>query len=88
MFLRYVWLKLIRIIQHRRSEVAKSVSRLTSIYWIAHAWQEVKAGTIVKCFKTADILTSEVGIVSTDCLSIIDPFGDIDVRMELGELGR
>ncbi len=48
---------------------------------------EVKAGTIVKCFKTADILTPEVGIVSTDCLSIIDPFGDIDVRMELGELG-
>ncbi len=37
----------------------------------------------MKCFKTAGILTPELDVVST-----IDPFGDIDVRMELGELIR
>ena len=84
-FLHYVLAKIDTC--NSASEVAKSVNLLTAIYWIAHAWREVKADTIVKCFKTAGILTTELDVVST-CVSTIDPFGDVDVRMELGELIR
>ena len=64
------------------SEVAKSVNVLTAIWWIAHAWNEV---TIVKCFKTAGILTSEFDVVST-CINESDPFDDIEASLELGDL--
>ena len=67
------------------SEVAKSVNVLTAIWWIAHAWNEVKAETIVKCFKTAGILTSEFDVVST-CINESDPFDDIEATLELGDL--
>ncbi len=84
-FLHYVLAKIETC--NSASEVAKSVNLLMAIYWIAHAWREVKADTIVKCFKTAGTLTTALDVVST-CVSTIDPFGDVDVRMELGELIR
>ena len=63
MFLHYILTKIDSC--SSASEVAKSVNVLTAIWWITHAWNEVKAETIVKCFKTAGILTSEFDVVST-----------------------
>ena len=82
-FLRYILAKIDSC--SSASEVAKSVNVLTAIWWIAHAWNEVKAETIVKCFKTAGILTSEFDVVST-CINESDPFDDIEASLELGDL--
>lgn len=81
-FLRYVLAKIDSC--NSATEVAKSVNVLTAIYWIAHAWSEVKTDTIIKCFKTAGILTSELDVVST-CVNDDDPFTDIDELNQLIE---
>ena len=56
---------------------------MTAIYWIAHAWEEVKSDTIMKCFRSAGVLTNELDVVSVD---ESDPFSEINETVELTQL--
>lgn len=82
-FLRYVLAKIEDCTS--ATEVAKSVDVLYAIRWISKAWEEVAKKTIMKCFRKAGILDSDLNVASGDTFSEDwDPFADVDGQ--LGEL--
>ncbi len=56
---------------------------LTAIRWVALAWREVKAETIMKCFRSGGILDGDLYVSSLD---EDDPFQDIDTGLEIPTL--
>ena len=64
------------------SEVAQSVSVLHAIRWVTLAWRNVKADTIMKCFRAAGILTGDFNVASLPTVDE-DPFADLDTADDL-----
>lgn len=60
------------------TDVTKSINVLVAIRWVALAWREVKATTIIKCFKTSGILNDDLDLHDCICTSDTDPFQDLD----------
>ena len=61
----------------KASEVAKSVSILHAIRWVAQAWDAVTPETIRKCFRKAGILDDSFSVVARPYYEH-DPFLDLD----------
>ena len=63
-------------------DVVNFVNILVAIRWVAKAWSMVKAETISKCFRKAEILDSAMYVVTRGLEDDDeDPFLDSDVRM-------
>ena len=61
------------------SEVAKSLTILHAIRWVAEAWKQVPSDTIKKCFRKAGILNESFEVVQSLRISEDrDPLLDID----------
>ena len=63
------------------TEVVKSINILVALRWVAKAWSLVKPETILKCFRKAGILTSDLDVVTVEVEN--DPFLEADMRMEM-----
>ena len=83
-FLRYVLSKIDEC--DSASDVVKSVNILVAIRWVAMAWSQVTAETIMKCFRKAGILDRELDAVSRGIEDDSDPFLEADERTELEDL--
>ena len=83
-FLRYVLSKIDEC--DSASDVVKSVNILVAIRWVAIAWSQVTAETIMKCFRKAGILDRELDVVSRGIEDDSDPFLEADERTELEDL--
>jgi len=68
------------------SDVVKSVNILVAIRWVAIAWSQVTAETIMNCFRKAGILDRELDVVSLGIEDDSDPFFEADERTELEDL--
>ena len=66
----------------KATDVTSSINVLIAIRWVALAWKEVKGTTIIKCFKTAGILSDTLDIQESICSSE-DPFEDVDEAASL-----
>ena len=66
------------------SEVVRSVTILSAIWWISKAWMEVELETILKCFRRAGILTEQLCVSSV--VQLQDPYPFADVEMNLAGL--
>ena len=62
------------------SDVVKSVNILVAIRWVAIAWSQVTAETIMKCFRKAGILDRELDAVSRGIEDDSDPFLEADTH--------
>lgn len=67
-------------------EVVKSVNILLACRWVAQAWESVSSDTIKKCFRKAGVIDSNFDPVSRDVSPAEDPFADLEVGSETGEL--
>lgn len=65
------------------TQLCKQITLLDGIYWIADAWNETSASTIVKCFKGGGFAVPGDSVVSNDQLS-----DDDDDDIPLAELLR
>ena len=83
-FLRYVVSKIDEC--DTATDVVKSVNVLVAIRWVALAWSQVTADTIVKCFRKAGILDTGLDVICRIINDDEDPFLAADERMELENL--
>ncbi|XP_065832947.1 tigger transposable element-derived protein 6-like [Oscarella lobularis] len=67
------------------SEIAKSLTILYAIRWVAAAWKRVSPETIKKCFRKAGVTNVDFEIVSADNYEE-DPFADLEEDQSAGEL--
>ena len=58
------------------SDVIKSVTILTAIRWVAKAWRDVQPDTIIKCFRNAGVLSSDMTVVRVDEADMFTDLGD------------
>lgn len=84
LFLRYVLSK----IDESRSatDVAKSITILVAVRWVATAWSKVSEETISKCFRKAGILTGSSEVVSHQVVGGVDPSFEAGARSEVRSL--
>ena len=68
------------------NEVVKSVNILLACRWVAQAWELVSSDTIKKCVRKAGVVNSDFDPVSRDVNIADDPFADLEVDSETGEL--
>ena len=67
-------------------DVVKSVNILLACRWVAQAWELVSSEIIKKFFRKAGVLNSDSSPVSCDVSPAGDPFADLEVGCETGEL--
>ena len=67
------------------SQIAKTVNVLKAIRWLSEAWGCVKTETVVKCFKTAGVISTDSSVVGCTGEDE-DPFAELDADHELSTL--
>ena len=70
----------------KATDVTQSINVLIAIRWVSLAWREVKASTIIKCFKRGRILNDTLDLHDCICTSDDDPFEDLDEATSLAPL--
>ena len=70
----------------KATDVTQSINVLIAIRWVSLAWREVKASTIIKCFKRGGILNDTLDLHNCICTSDDDPFEDLDEATSLAPL--
>ena len=68
---------------HTQYTLSLILTVLVAIRWVAIAWSQVTPETIVKCFRKAGILSSELDVISRGNENGLNPFLEADECMEL-----